>query len=84
MKKPEEKVVAEAKKHKVLKKALVSLALVSAIGACVFLTACNKKDNDKTTNGITPPTTQQGEQTGGNQGGQTGGNQGGQTGGQET
>ena len=84
MKKPEEKVVAEAKKHKVLKKALVSLALVSAIGACVFLTACNKKDNDKTTNGITPPTTQQGEQTGGNQGGQTGGNQGSQTGGEQT
>ncbi len=93
MKEPEEKVVATAKKHKVLKKALVSLALVSAIGACVFLTACNKKDNDKTTNGITPPTTQQGEQTGGNQGGnqggqtggqQTGGNQGGQTGGEQT
>ena len=88
MKKPEQKVVATAKKHKVLKKALVSLALVSAIGACVFLTACNKKDNDKT-NGITPPTTQQGEQTGGNQGGQenqggqTGENQGGQTGGNQ-
>lgn len=84
MKEPEQKVVAKAKKHKVLKKALVSLALVSAIGACVFLTACNKKDNDKTTNGITPPTTQQGEQTGGNQGGQTGGNQGSQTGGEQT
>lgn len=79
-----QKVVAKATKHKVLKKALVTLGLISAIGACVFLTACNKKDNNKTTNGITPPTTQQGEQTGGNQGGQTGGNQGGQTGGEQT
>lgn len=85
-----QKVVAKAKKHKVLKKALVTLGLISAIGACVFLTACNKKGNDKTTNGVTPPTTQQGEQTGGNQGGNQGsqenqgGNQGGQTGGEQT
>lgn len=74
-----QKVVAKAKKHKVLQKALVTLGLISAIVTGVFLTACNKKGNDKTTNGITPPTTQQGEQTGG----QTGGNQGGQTGSQE-
>ncbi len=74
-----QKVVATAKKHNnVFGRALASFVAGVAIVTCVIFAGCNKKDNNKTTNGITPPTTQQGEQTSGNQGGQTGGNQGGQ------